>query len=132
MECFQHEGRTAVGSCRACFKGLCRACAVDLGRGLACAGRCEEATRALIASLDQSIRIQGLSGGMVRAARSLWVGLGWIAVGVGAFVVIFGLRLPQFREISLLGIPFVAIGVLTLRMASRARRAGSAPSSSPA
>jgi len=132
MECFQHEGRTAVGSCRACFKGVCRSCAVDLGRGLACAGRCEEAARALIASLDQSIRIQGLSGGMVHAARTLWVGLGWVALGVGAFVSIWGLSLPHFREIALLGIPFLVIGVLTLRMAWRARRAGAAPSSSPA
>jgi len=122
MECFQHEGRPAVGSCRACFRGLCRGCAVDLERGLACPGRCEEAARALIASLDQSIRIQGLSGSMVQGARTLWVGLSWVALGVGVFVIGFGLSLPHFRSIALLGIPFLAIGLLTLRVTRRVRR----------
>jgi hypothetical protein len=122
MECFQHEGRPAVGSCRACFRGVCRGCAVDLGRGLACAGRCEEGVRALIASLDQSMRIQGLSGSMVQGARTLWVGLSWVALGVGVFVIGFGLSLPHFRSIALLGIPFLAIGLLTLRVTRRVRR----------
>jgi hypothetical protein len=122
MECFQHEGRPAVGSCRACFRGVCRGCAVDLGRGLACAGRCEEAARALIASLDQSMRIQGLSGSMVHGAHTLWVGLTWVALGVGVLVIGFGLSLPHFRSIALLGIPFLAIGLLTLRVTRRVRR----------
>jgi hypothetical protein len=122
MECFHHEGRPAVGSCRACLRGVCRGCAVDLGRGLACAGRCEEAARALIASLDQSIRIQGLSGSMVHGARTLWVGLTWVALGVGVFVIGFGLSLPHFRVISLLGVPFLAIGLLTLRVTRRVGR----------
>jgi hypothetical protein len=126
MECFAHEGRPAVGSCRSCFRGVCRACAVDLGRGLACAGRCEADARALIASLDQSLRIQGLSGRMVHGARALWSGLSWVALGVGVFVSLWGLTLPGFREISLLGIPFLAIGALTLRVAQRVRQGESA------
>jgi hypothetical protein len=126
MECFAHEGRPAVGCCRACFKGVCRTCAVDLGRGLACAGRCEDAARALIASLDQSLRIQGLSSRMVHGARALWSGLAWVALAVGVFVSLWGLTLPGFREISLLGVPFLAIGVLTLRVASRVRQGQSA------
>jgi hypothetical protein len=122
MECFAHEGRPAVGTCRSCFRGVCRTCAVDLGRGLACAGRCEEAARALIASLEQSLRIQGLGAGMVQGAHALWVGLAWIALAVGVFVIGFGLTLPHFRAIALLGIPFLGIGALTLRVARRARR----------
>jgi hypothetical protein len=122
MECYAHEGRPAVGTCRACFRGVCRGCAVDLGRGLACAGRCEDAARALIASLDQSLRIQGLGAGMVQGARTLWVGLGWVALAVGVFVVLFGASLPQFRSIALLGIPFLVIGALTLGVARRVTR----------
>jgi len=38
MNCFTHQDRAAVGSCKACFKGLCVACAADLGHGLACKG----------------------------------------------------------------------------------------------
>jgi hypothetical protein len=122
MECFQHEGRPAVGSCRACFRGVCRSCAVDLGRGLACAGRCEAGARALIASLDQSVRLQGLSTGMMQGARTLWVGLSWVSLAVGVIVVGIGFSLPEFRSIALLGIPFLAIGALTSLVTRRVRR----------
>ena len=128
MECFEHRGEPAVGTCRSCFKGVCRSCAVDLGRGLACAGRCEEPARALIASLEQSLRIQSFSGGMVHAARTLWIGIGWVSLAVGVFVSLWGVTLPRFREIALLGIPFLGIGFLTLRVARRARPADEASS----
>jgi hypothetical protein len=132
MECFEHAGEAAVGTCRSCFKGVCRRCAVDLGRGLACAGRCEEPARALIASLEQSLRIQGFSGGMVHAARTLWVGLAWVSLAVGVFVCLWGATLPRFREIALLGLPFLGIGLLTLRAVRRARPAEDGSTSSPA
>ena len=122
MECFQHAGRPAVGSCRACLRGVCRAGAGVLGRGLACAGACEQAARALIASLEQTVRMQALSGSMMQGARTLWVGLSVVALAVGVFVIGFGLSLPQFRGIALLGIPFLAIGALTLIVARRVRR----------
>jgi hypothetical protein len=128
MECFEHEGRAAVGTCRACGKGVCRACAADLGRGIACTGRCEDTARALIAALDQSIRMQGLSGGMLTATRTLWTALAWISLAIGAFVSVWALGLPEFQEIALLGLPFLAIGLVTLHLARRARAA--APSSS--
>jgi hypothetical protein len=129
MECFGHEGGPAVGTCRACGKGVCRACAADLGRGIACAGRCEEPARALIAALDQSVRMQGLSGGMLTATRTLWTALSWISLGIGAFVSIWALGLPEFQEIALLGLPFFAIGVVTLHLSRRARAAGTASNS---
>jgi hypothetical protein len=37
VKCFHHPSDDAVGLCKACGKGVCRACAVDLGEGLACA-----------------------------------------------------------------------------------------------
>ena len=41
MHCFYHSDVDAVGLCKACGKGLCRPCAVDLGEGLACQNSCE-------------------------------------------------------------------------------------------
>jgi hypothetical protein len=93
----------------------------DLGKGLACAGRCEQAVRDLLATLDLSIRYRGVSGGMLHAARNLWLGLAVVALGVGAFVTVWGLRLPAFREVSLLGVAFLTLGLLTLRVARRVR-----------
>jgi hypothetical protein len=134
VECFYHDGRQAVSSCRACLRGLCRECGTDLGRGLACRGRCEPAVRDLIATLEQSIRYRGVSGGILQASRTLWSGLAVIALLVGAFVGVWGLTLPAYREISLLGLPFLLVGALTLRVARSVRSgdAGGAPEREPA
>ena len=134
MECYYHEGRPAVGSCRSCLKGICRGCVVDLGKGLACADRCEAAVRDLLATLDLSIRYRGVSGSMLNAARNLWLGLAVVAFGVGTFVTLWGLSLPAFREVSLLGVAFLTIGLLTLRVARKVRSSetSAAPARGPA
>jgi hypothetical protein len=36
MRCFVHHDQEAVGVCRACGKGLCPDCAVDLGHTICC------------------------------------------------------------------------------------------------
>ena len=111
-----------MGSCRSCLKGLCRACAVDLERGLACRDRCESLVRGLIATIDQSVQYRAVSGGLLSTARRLWLGMAIIALLVGAFVVWLGLSMPGFREISLLGLAFLGIGVILLRVARAAAR----------
>jgi hypothetical protein len=124
MECFYHEGVAAVGSCRACLKGLCRRCAVPLEGGLACPERCEPLVQALVLSLQQSVRFQSVSTGILRSARGLWLGLTAVALFVGVFVVVWGLSLPVFREVSLLGIPFLALGFIAARLARNTRSPG--------
>lgn len=47
MRCFYHRDVEAVAGCKNCSRGLCPACAVDVGNGLACRGRCEDEVRAL-------------------------------------------------------------------------------------
>jgi hypothetical protein len=42
MRCFNHVDREAIGFCKACCKGLCPECAVDLGFGLSCRGEHEK------------------------------------------------------------------------------------------
>jgi hypothetical protein len=126
MECFHHEGAPAVGSCRACLKGLCRRCAVELDGGLACPGGCEPMVRALVA------RYQGVSTGLLRSARGLWIGLASVAGFVGVFVIGWGLTLPAFREIAALGLPFLALAFLAARLARSVGSPGAAPGSKPA
>jgi hypothetical protein len=131
VECFYHAGSSAVGSCRACLKGLCRPCAVELEGGLACPDRCEPLVQAVIASLQQSLRFQNVTTGFLRSARGLWLGLTVVALSVGVFVVAWGLSLPTFREISILGIPFLVLAFLSARLARNsgaiAPRAGTVP-----
>jgi len=47
MKCFYHPESDAVGICKACQKGLCPECAVDVGNGLACKEKCEDEVRAI-------------------------------------------------------------------------------------
>jgi hypothetical protein len=54
LKCFHHPTDDAVGLCKACGKGVCRVCAVDLGEGLACADSCEVAARDLIMQIRVS------------------------------------------------------------------------------
>jgi hypothetical protein len=117
MECFYHEGATAVGSCRSCLRGLCRGCATELEGGLACAGRCESMVRSVVATIQQSVRYQGVSAGLLRSARGLWIGLTAVAALVGLFVIAWGLSLPTYREIAALGIPFLVLAFLSARLA---------------
>jgi hypothetical protein len=127
MECFYHEGVTAVGSCRACFRGLCRSCAVELEAALACRDRCEEHASAVVATVNQSVRFQNVSGGLLKSARGLWLGLTLVAGVVGFFVALWGLSLPAFREVSLLSIPFFALAFISARLARSVRSSRGRP-----
>ena len=122
MECFYHEGAAAVGTCRACLKGLCRRCAVELEGGLACPGRCEPQVRGIVLTLQQSVRFQSVSTGLLSSARGLWLGITGVAGFVGVFVVVWGLGLPEFREVTLLAIPFFALALIAGRLARNTRR----------
>jgi hypothetical protein len=58
MRCYIHQDKEAIAICRACCKGLCPDCSVDVGRGLACrSGNCEQVTRDYIALLDRNIEL---------------------------------------------------------------------------
>ena len=57
MRCFSHQDKEAVGICKSCGKGVCSECAIDLGKGLACRGRCEESARAVIQFVDRNIEL---------------------------------------------------------------------------
>jgi hypothetical protein len=131
MECFYHAGAPAVGACRACLKGLCRACAVELEGGLACPDRCEPLVRAVVSGLRQSLRFQSVSTGLLRSARGLWLGLTAVALSVGVFVALWGLSLSAFREISLLSIPFLALAFLSARLARNTRASAVPPEPAP-
>ena len=57
MRCFYHQDGEAVGTCKSCGKGVCVECAVDLGKGLACRGRCEGSAQAVILLIDHNVEL---------------------------------------------------------------------------
>jgi hypothetical protein len=70
MICFYHHSIAAVGICKSCGKGLCPECALDLGKGLACKGRCEQDVGALISLIDNNVKRSSLSEHILSGARS--------------------------------------------------------------
>src|SRR5947207_11707150 len=69
MSCFYHHDRESVGGCKSCGKALCPECAVDLGKGLACRGRCEDDVRTLIGLIDRNIALAPQPARLVESGR---------------------------------------------------------------
>jgi len=84
--------------------------------------------RAVVGALKQSARYQSVSTGLLRSARGLWLGLALVALFVGLFVVVWALNLPAFRELALLGVPFLALSLISARLA---RNVGGSSEESP-
>lgn len=55
MNCYRHPSRPAIGSCKACSKGLCLECAHDTKNGLACVDTCIEEVKRLYRITDLSL-----------------------------------------------------------------------------
>jgi hypothetical protein len=80
MKCFVHLSTDAIGICKSCGKGLCAGCAVDLTKGLACAGRCEKEVAALIAQI-------AMGRESFKRTNSLARGLGVVGLILGILFV---------------------------------------------
>jgi hypothetical protein len=106
MRCFKHQDKEAVGSCRACSKGLCSDCASDLGYGLACKGKHENLVETYNALIEKNAEVYDA------VPKNLWItpiffafmGLvfavdGFIARGITDFSFIIGIGFIVFAII---------------------------------
>jgi hypothetical protein len=57
MRCFNHTDREAIGTCKACSKGLCAECLVDLGHGLSCRGVHEATVESYRVMLERNTKM---------------------------------------------------------------------------
>jgi hypothetical protein len=113
MNCFRHRNATAVGVCRACGKGLCGDCLVEVPYGLACRDSCEEraaALHALIASGPPAN--EAFNAGLRRQAAffCLLSGLSFVA----AYWCQADGQTNPGRFLALSGATFLLIGLWTL------------------
>ena len=120
MRCFYHDDREAVGNCKSCGRGLCRECAVDLTKGLACRGHCEADAQALIQLIDHNIQLSSTASRAVQQSRVVRAGAGIFHLVMGALFLIFGLRdFARLNLIVFMGIGFIAYGVYWLLLARK-------------
>ena len=121
MRCFYHEDKEAVGTCKSCGRGLCRACAVELPKSLACRGRCEADAQAVTQLIDRNIQLSSTSSRTVQQGRNIRLGCGIFHIAIGVVFLIGGLR-DQLGVISILGAGLIAYGVYWLFLAWRLGR----------
>ena len=106
MKCYYHQQKDAVGICASCGKGLCVNCAADLGHGLACKDRCEEALesrRQLVRRAKAAYRSADKAR-MLLSVLLLLAGLGLIGWGIyerSIYVWIPGLCLLSLGVVSI-------------------------------
>jgi hypothetical protein len=112
VRCFRHHDRDAVGTCKACAKGLCVDCAVDLGHGLACRDSHEKAVAMLNTITDRATRVQATNTKARFAAPVFYSVLGALFLGWGV--------LSGFVFVSLLGGAFLIYAVVILAVNKRA------------
>jgi hypothetical protein len=111
MKCFYHHDRDALGTCKACGKGLCDDCLEDFGKGLACRDRCEEHVRRLIALIDHNLRVAPAARSTMRANRAVFLGLAVFVFIAGAFFTVLALTDSRIWFIAIIGGVLVAFSV---------------------
>ena len=123
MRCFYHQDKEAVGSCKSCGKGLCPDCAADVGKGLACRGRCEEDVRAVVALIDRNIKLSPQTARILESGRKIRSSAATFNLVTGVIFVAWGITdTERFSFIIVLGVCFLAYGVFGLFQARKLAR----------
>lgn len=146
MRCFYHQDKEAVGVCRSCGKGVCIECAVDLGKGLACRGRCEENAGAIIQLVDKNIQLSSTPMKVhlvvppvvqrtgqpsdyiaaqltshIRETRNMQWGLGTFCLIVGVILFAMGMS-GQMVVMDIVAACFIGFGFVCFAQAKRSAR----------
>lgn len=83
MQCFNHSQHPAVGLCKCCSRGLCSACASDLGHGLACRDRHEAQVEAMNMVIEKNARIYAAAPKNILIGPLFFLLLGLLFAGFG-------------------------------------------------
>jgi hypothetical protein len=121
MNCFYHPTVAAVGICKSCAKGLCPECAVDVGKGLACKGRCEEDVKAVASLIDRTVKRSPLTDHILKTARSnrylgaiFYLAFGSLFTGFGIFTYLQDGTGEPVVFLGAMGLCFLTFGLVIL------------------
>jgi hypothetical protein len=106
MRCFVHREAEAVGTCRACNKGICGSCAVDLGHSICCKGHCEAKATVLNAQLAQSNTV------FQTQRRNRFVAPAFMAIMGAAFIAYAGDGTTSLNLGTVMGGGFILFGIV--------------------
>jgi len=114
MKCFYDTTQDAIGTCKSCGKGLSKEHAVDMGKGLACKGRCEEDVRKLIALIDSNVSLSGTSENLVKGSGKTAYASSLFLLCAGAVFLAMGVAREFDSFLTALGAIFLAYGVFSI------------------
>jgi hypothetical protein len=104
MRCFNHAHVEAVATCKHCFKGICRECAIDSGCGLACSPLCADEIKSLNAMINRSKKMYPI------AAKNQFRSAIWLLLTAAIFITLGLWIRDDFRFMAF----FIGMGVLML------------------
>ena len=107
MNCFNHPGTPAIGTCKACSKGLCKECATDLGHGLACKDTHEGEVNDLNMIISKNVKVFSAAPKNTLLAPLFYLFMGLVFAGFG-YTSKGGVTDLPF----ILGIGFIVFGVV--------------------
>lgn len=118
MNCFYHPQTVAVALCKSCSRGLCSACAVDVGNGTACRARCEEAVRSLNRMIEANARTFSAANTQLRRNMFFSLAAGLLFIAFGVFMMLGRGLVPGIIFVTL-GAAFALRGIGSYTRAAR-------------
>lgn len=108
MRCFNHPSAEAIGTCKACCKGICIECAADLGHGLACKNAHVAEVESLNTLITRNTRITIVNtrGRFLVPAFYAFLGLAFLGYGLASsrsssFTIVMGVGFLAFALVTL-------------------------------
>jgi len=111
VKCFYHREADAVGTCKACNKGLCAACAVDVGGGLACRDRCEEQVRNITQLIERNIQLSPASQAMLGKQPGVYLSSGAFQLVAGSVFTFLGFNMHGVFRLGIMGVGILIAGL---------------------
>lgn len=112
MNCYIHTNNQSVGICKACQKAVCKECAIDTGRGVACSEKCAEEVKVLNEIIDRSKHIYSI-GSSKKALPTGIIMYGFFGIVFLGWGIYNSMKRtdPDYFAI-IMGIGFIGIGLL--------------------
>jgi hypothetical protein len=116
VNCFYHTERAAVGTCRACGRGLCIDSLAELSGGLACRGRCESNVEAMASGLRHSAHVARIGSSLW-----LWYALLLVLYALGSFTYGLGASRGLVNAWTATGVISLLVAFVCFRISRKVR-----------
>jgi hypothetical protein len=108
MKCYNHNSVDALGTCKACSKGICNECLTDVGNGIACTSTCIDEVKEVNALVEKNKTAH-------QRASKINIKRGYFYAGIGLVFLIINLQMGTDEEfILLIGLMIFLLGVYSI------------------